>query len=86
MQKNSPLSPFWQTLRDIPRWFRPGLGIKRWFFFIMMGITLLGLGFAVILIDLYRTDSTDPTLLTFLSYASLRFIPRIWRAIIFGGL
>ncbi|MBK8780380.1 MAG: uridine diphosphate-N-acetylglucosamine-binding protein YvcK [Anaerolineales bacterium] len=86
MRKNTPLSPFWQTLRDIPRWFRPGLGIKRWFFFIMIGITLLGLGFAIVLIDLYRTDSTDPALLTFLFYASLRFIPRIWRAIIFGGL
>ncbi|MEK6751701.1 MAG: uridine diphosphate-N-acetylglucosamine-binding protein YvcK [Chloroflexota bacterium] len=85
MQKNL-LAQFWQTLRDLPRWLRPGLGIKRWFFFVMVGITLLGLGFAVILIDLYRTDSTDPALLTFLSYASLRFIPRIWRAILFGGL
>ncbi|CAG0978925.1 hypothetical protein ARNL5_02311, partial [Anaerolineae bacterium] len=28
----------------------------------------------------------NPTLLTILSYASLRFIPRIWRAVIFGGL
>ncbi|MBI5945723.1 MAG: YvcK family protein [Chloroflexi bacterium] len=76
----------WQTLRNVQRWFRPGLGIKRWFFFVMIGTTLLGLGFAVILIDLYRTDSSNPALLTFLSYASLRFIPRIWRAIIFGGL
>ena len=76
----------WQTLRDIPRWFRPGLGIKRWFLFVLFGITLLALGFAVFLIDLYRTDSSNPILLTFLSYASLRFIPRIWRAIIFGGL
>lgn len=86
MQKNTPLSPFWQTLRDMPRWLRPGLGVKRWFFFVMAGITFLGLGFAVVLIDLYRTDSTNPTLLTFLSFASLRFIPRIWRAVIFGGL
>jgi uncharacterized cofD-like protein len=84
--RNDFFANLWQTLRDIPRWFRPGLGIKRWFFFVMIGITLLGLGFAVILIDLYRTDSSDPTLLAFLSYASLRFIPRIWRAVIFGGL
>lgn len=76
----------WQTLRDIPRWLRPGLGIKRWFALVFIGVTLLGLGFAVILIDLYRTDSSDPILLTFLSYASLRFIPRLWRAVIFGGL
>ncbi len=73
-------------LRDLSRWLRPGLGVKRWFFFIMTGITLLGLGIAVILIDLYRTDSTDPALLAILSYASLRFFPRIWRAVIFGGL
>lgn len=76
----------WQTLRDIPRWFRPGLGIKRWFVLVTLGITLLGLGFAVIVIDLYRTDSSNPVLLTLLSYASLRFIPRVWRAVIFGGL
>jgi uncharacterized cofD-like protein len=76
----------WQTLRDIPRWFRSGLGIRRWFIFVMLGVTLLGLGFAVILIDLYRTDSANPVLLLFLSYASLRFIPRFWRAILFGGL
>ncbi|MCE9645067.1 MAG: YvcK family protein [Chloroflexi bacterium] len=73
-------------MRDIPRWLRPGLGIKRWFTLVFIGITLLGLGFAVILIDLYRTDSANPILLTFLSYASLRFIPRLWRAVIFGGL
>lgn len=85
MQSNF-LMRIWQTLRDIPRWFRPGLGIRRWFFFVMFGITLLGLGFAVILIDLYRTDSSNPVLLILLSYASLRFIPRVWRALLFGGL
>lgn len=80
------LSRFWQRLIRLPRWLRPGLGIKRWFFLIFLGVTLLGLGFAVLLIDIYRTDSTNPTLLTILSYASLRFLPRIVRAIIFGGL
>ena len=75
-----------EMLRDFPRWLRPGLGVKRWLFLMMGGITLLGLGFAVILIDIYRTDSSDPVLLTFLSYASLRFLPRILRAAIFGGL
>jgi len=75
-----------RALRSAPRWFRPGLGIKRWFLLILVGITLLGLGMAVIVIDLYRTDTTDPFFLTLLSYASLRFVPRVWRAIIFGGL
>lgn len=85
MQNNAGPS-VWQLIRNIPRWLRPGLGVKRWLTVMMLGTTLLGLGFAVILIDLYRTDSTDQTLLTFLSYASLRFLPRIARAIIFGGL
>ncbi|MDD2920702.1 MAG: YvcK family protein [Anaerolineales bacterium] len=85
MLKNS-LARFWQTLRELPRWLRPGLHIKRWFVLVLLGITLLGLGFAVILIDIYRTDSSNPVFLLVLSYASLRFIPRIWRAIIFGGL
>ena len=85
MQSNF-LARFWQTLRELPRWLRPGLGIRRWFALVMFGITLLGLGFAVILIDVYRTDSTNPIFILILSYASLRFIPRIWRAVVFGGL
>jgi uncharacterized cofD-like protein len=79
-------SKIWQGIRGMPRWLRPGLGIKRWFALVLLGITLLGLGVAVILIDVYRTDSSDPLLLTILSYASLRFLPRIVRAVIFGGL
>lgn len=75
-----------QALRDVIRWFRPGLGIKRWFVLVTLGITLLALGFAVVLIDLYRTESSNPLLLKILAYASLRFIPRVWRAVIFGGL
>lgn len=75
-----------EILRDIPRWLRPGLGVKRWLFFIMAGITLIGLGIAVILIDLYRTETSSSIVLTFLSYVSLRFLPRFVRALIFGGL
>lgn len=77
---------FIEILYDIPRWLRPGLGVKRWLLFVMAGVTLIGLGMAVVLIDLYRTDTSDPALLTFLSYASLRFLPRLVRALIFGGL
>ncbi len=77
---------FIEILYDIPRWLRPGLGVKRWLLFVMAGVTLIGLGMAVVLIDLYRTDTSDPALLTFLSYASLRFLPRLVRAFIFGGL
>jgi uncharacterized cofD-like protein len=62
------------------------LGVKRWFLFVLAGITLLGVGLAIFLLDLYRTDSTNPFLLTVLTYLSLRFLPRAVRALIFGGI
>ena len=65
-----------QGFREISRWFTPGLGVKRWFFVVLAGITLLGVGLAILLLDLYRTDS-DPIILGFLSFASLRFLPRL---------
>lgn len=85
MQRNI-LTRIWQIIRNIPRWLRPGLNVKRWLLLIILGVTMIGLGFAVLLIDLYRTDSSNEILLTLLTYASLRFIPRIWRALIFGSL
>src|SRR5512143_3503343 len=77
---------FVQNIRDLGRWLAPGLGIKRWFFLVLAGITFLGLGLAVLLIDLYRTQSTNGALLTILASASLRFWPRVVRVLIFGGL
>lgn len=68
------------------RWFRPGLGVKRWMLVILAGITLLGVGVGIFLLDLYRTDTANSAVLTFLSYAALRFLPRILRVIIFGSL
>lgn len=86
MNKPGPSDRFTQNLREIARWSRPGLGVKRWLLFVLAGITLLGLGLAVLLLEVYRTDSTNPVLLDILSIASLRFLPRIVRALIFGGL
>lgn len=51
---------------------------------ILVGITLLGVGLGIFLLNIYRTDSTNPTVLFFLSYASLRFLPRLVRVLIFG--
>lgn len=76
-------SSIWQT---IVRLLSPGLGIKRWMLVVLAGLTLLGVGLAILLLDIYRTESTNETLLTILSYASLRFLPRILRVLIFGGI
>ncbi len=75
-----------QRLRRFLRWFAPGLGVKRWFLVALAGMTLLGVGLALVLLDLYRTESTNQVLLTFLSFASLRFLPRWVRVVVFAGL
>ncbi len=77
---------FWQWAQGFSRWFKPGLGIKRWMLVILAGITMLGLGVAAFLLDLYRTDTTNSTVLVFVSLISLRFLPRFVRVLIFGGL
>ena len=75
-----------ENLRLFLRWFKPGLGVKRWLALILLGITLLGVGFAIFLLDLYRTEWGNQVILTILTFASLRFLPRELRVVIFGGL
>lgn len=52
---------------------------------IMAGTTLIGLGFAVLVLDIYR-NAPDSWWLPYLSFLSLRFLARPLRALIFGGL
>jgi uncharacterized cofD-like protein len=88
MSKSKRLSDerYVQRMREIGLWFAPGLGVKRWFLFVLLGITMLGVGLAIFLLELYRTNSTNPILLNILAYASLRFLPRVLRVTIFGML
>ena len=67
------------------RWLVPGLGVKRWLLVILAGTTLIGVGLAIIILDVYRT-APDTWWLPLISAASLRFIARPLRAVIFGGL
>jgi uncharacterized cofD-like protein len=86
IQKNPDRKQMAQSLQELGRWFKPGLGVKRWYLFILTGITMLGVGLAIFLLEIYRTDSTNPILLTILSLASLRFLPRVVRVLIFSGI
>lgn len=72
------------SLRSL-QWLVPGLGVKRWFLLILAGTTLIGVGLAILILDIYRT-TPDTWWLPFLSAASLRFLARPIRAVIFGGL
>ena len=73
-------------IRSYFRWLLPGLGVKRWFLLALGGMTLLGVGFALLLLDLYRTESTNQVFLNILSIVALRFLPRWARVTVFGGL
>jgi uncharacterized cofD-like protein len=66
-------------------WLIPGIGVKRWFLFIMLGTTLIGVGLGVLILEIYRT-APQSWWLPILSWASLRFLPRVVRAFIFAGL
>jgi uncharacterized cofD-like protein len=68
------------------RWLVPGIGIKRWVALILVGTTMLGLGFAVLVIDVYRT-APNTWWLPVIKLISLQFIAnRVIRALIFGAI
>ncbi len=64
--------------RTLARWLQPGLGVKRWFVLLIIGVALIGLGVAVILLDIYRNHPESP----WLAILSLRDLPRWLRALL----
>jgi uncharacterized cofD-like protein len=67
------------------RWLSPGIGVKRWFILTLMGTTLIGVGLGIVLLHIYRT-APETWWLPILSTASLRFLSRPLRAVIFVGI
>ena len=64
------------------KWLYIGLGIKRWLVLLLLGITLLGLGFAYLLVNIYREQPLPDAAY----YVTLQFIPRLERGILVGTL
>jgi len=60
----------WLALGKI--WLTPGMGVKRWLIGLVTGTLLVGLGFSVFMLDLYRARPDSPVL----SALGLSFIPR----------
>lgn len=83
--KNHLLARIWQHLRRESQWFRPGLGYKRWLIMVFIGTTLLGIGVALVILDVYR-NAPDTWWLPVISTLSLRFLDRPIRVIVFGGI
>ena len=78
-------SRFWDRLCRESQWFRPGLGYKRWLLVVLFGVALLGLGLALIILDVYH-NAPETWWLPALGWMSLRFLHRPIRVILFGGL
>jgi uncharacterized cofD-like protein len=86
--KNHPEAWYRRSYKSLSRsfqWLIPGIGVKRWVIVILLGTTLIGVGLAVLILDFYR-NAPETWWLPALSWVSLRFLPRIVRAVIFGGL
>ncbi len=75
----------WRGLSRFFQWFVPGIGVKRWFLVLLAGITLIGTGMALFLLDMYRS-APDTWWLPIISFISLRFLTRPLRVLIFAGL
>jgi uncharacterized cofD-like protein len=79
------LRSWWNAVARLLQWLVPGLGVKRWLVVTLAGTTLIGVGLAILILDVYRT-APESWWLPLLSAASLRFLVRPLRAVIFGGL
>ncbi|MBC8249515.1 MAG: YvcK family protein, partial [Anaerolineales bacterium] len=64
------------------KWLYPGMGVKRWLLLLMLGITCISLGFAYLLVNIYRQQPLSAVFY----YLTLQFVPRLARAALFGGL
>lgn len=59
------------------KWLTPGLRVKRWLALLLFGITVLAVGFAQIIVELYREETLPDTFYTL----TLRFLP-IWARLV----
>lgn len=66
--------------RSTWKWLYIGIGIKRWLVLLFLGITIISLGFAYVLIDIYR-EARMPEVFY---YLTLQFLDRAVRGILFG--
>ncbi|MGD2028093.1 MAG: YvcK family protein [Anaerolineales bacterium] len=82
--RSSFLTRLRRELQQLILWFSPGLGVKRWLLVVFIGITMLAVGLAFVLLDIYR-QAPDNWVSTVLATISLQFLPRLLRAFIYGG-
>lgn len=62
------------------------MGVKRWFGLILVGLTLLSVGLALALLDVYRTTPAESGLTPVLEVVALQSLARPLRVVIFASL
>jgi uncharacterized cofD-like protein len=76
---------FWRGVSRFFQWFKPGIGVKRWLLILLVGITLVGIGVAILLLDAYHSDP-GAWWLPIISFFSLGFLTQTWRIIFIVGI
>ena len=72
----------WIRDPDTRKWLLPGMGVKRWFLLLFLGMALLGLGVSFLAREAYLSL----TLPDAFYYLTLQFIPQVLRGALFVGL
>ena len=70
----------WLVNRLNWKWLYIGLGVKRWLVLLFLGVTVLALGFAYILVNIYRATPLPEVFY----YLTLQFLDRVVRGLLFG--
>ena len=69
----------WLRNSDTRKWLVPGMGVKRWFLLLLLGMALLGLGMSYLAREAYLAW----TLPGAFYYVTLQFIPQVERGALF---
>ena len=72
----------WLRDPDTRKWLLPGMGVKRWFVLLFLGMAFLGLGVSFLAREAYLTL----TLPDAFYYLTLQFIPQVLRGVLFIGV
>ena len=70
-----------RTSTTLKLWFTPGLHVKRWLVLLFSSVVLISLAVGYILRDVYSADVRFPKEV---GYATLQFLPRVVRALLFA--
>ena len=72
----------WVRDPDTRKWLLPGMGVKRWFFLLFLGMAFLGLGVSFLAREAYLTLELPDAFY----YLTLQFIPQLLRGGLFMGV